>query len=88
MLALRNQRHQAGDVQRVVAQRPWRNLPVQHLHREVGMVGRDLAPALASVFGSDPHEAYKRVAKSFNALDFHALIVARNWTGPQVHFEQ
>ena len=57
---------------RVPPKRPGRDLAVQHLRGDVGVVGRDLAPALRAVLGGDPHEADELVAERLDALDLHA----------------
>jgi hypothetical protein len=52
------------------------------------MVGRYLAPALASVLRRDAGEADEGVGKSFDFSDLHDPMIAGNRQGLQVHFEQ
>ena len=44
--------------------------------RDVGVVGRDLPPALRPVFRGHPHEADEPVAERLDALDLHAALCA------------
>ena len=69
--------HQGVDVHAVLAQRPRRHLPVQHLDRDVGVVGRYLAPALRAVFGRDAHETDEFVAEGLDTVDLHGAGAAR-----------
>ena len=81
VLALRNEVDQARDVERVLAERPGRDLPVQDRAGDVGVVGRDLAPALRAVVGGDADEADELVAEGLDAADLHASIAcAITWS--------
>ena len=48
-----------------------RDLPVEDLGGDVGVVGRELAPTLGAVLGGDADEADEAVAEGLQALDPH-----------------
>ena len=74
VLALGDHVDQIVDVERVLAQRIGRDLAVQNLRRDVGVVGRDLPPALAALIGADPNEADKLIGEGFDTGDFHNVL--------------
>src|SRR3546814_17854246 len=65
------------DVEGAVAEHMRRDLTVQHLGRDVGVVGRHLAPALAAVVGPYPDEAHELVREGLDARDVHRTTGAR-----------
>jgi hypothetical protein len=76
------------DIGCVVTQGPRCHLAVNNLGSQVSVVGRHLAPAMAAVLGGNPDKTDKGVAKSFNAFDFHGLMILGNLMNSQVHFEK
>ena len=71
VLALGDQVHKAVDITGVVAERMGRHLAVQHQGRDVGVVGRDLAPAFGARLGPHPHQADELGAEGLEGLDLH-----------------
>ena len=63
MLALGDQVDQRLDVERAPAERMGRDLAVEDQRGDVGVVGRDLAPALGAVVGPDAQQPEVRVLK-------------------------
>src|SRR5690606_24185065 len=55
------------------AQRPWRDLPVQDLRGDVGMVGRGLPPAGGAVFGCYTDKGDVGGGESLYAADLHGF---------------
>lgn len=55
----------------VHAQHVRRHLPMQNLGRDVGAIGRHLAPPGRAVFGRDPYKADKFGGKGFDRVQFH-----------------
>jgi hypothetical protein len=77
MLPLGDRIDQRVDIQRVRAQRPGRNLAVEDLRGDVGVIGRNLPPALGAFIGSHPYEANEFVAESLEAGDLHGRFLSR-----------
>jgi hypothetical protein len=73
VLLLGDQIHQVIDVDRRLAKRVGRHLPVHDLCRDVGVIGRDLAPADVAGVGRDLDEADELVGEGFNVTDFHVV---------------
>jgi hypothetical protein len=71
VLALGDEVDQAVDVEGVVAEGMGRHLAVQHQRRDVGVVGRHLAPTLAALVASDPHQADEFIAEGLDGLNLH-----------------
>ena len=63
---------QLVDQKRVGSQRIGGDLSMQHLAGDVGVVGRDLPPALRSVDGSDPYEPDPAIAERLERADAHS----------------
>ena len=57
----------AGDIK-------WNYLPVENLTRNVGVVGRDLAPTGVTRIGGHAHEADIAVGEGFELGDFHGAL--------------
>ena len=77
MLALMDE---GGEIQeignRIIAidaapQNPGRDLPMQHLRRDVGMVGRHLPPAGLATIGRQPHKTDFGRGEAFQPCDPH-----------------
>ena len=62
---------ESARVERVHAHHVRRDLAVQHLGRDVGVVGRDLAPALGAVVRPHPNERHPLVAEGLDPVDAH-----------------
>ncbi len=60
------------DVERVPTERVRRDLPVEDLRGDVGVVRCDLTPALRSVVGLYADEGNVRVTEGLDALDLHS----------------
>ena len=71
MLTLRNQFHQAIDVVDVGPQSMRRNLAMNHLGSDVGVVGRDLTPTLGPAVAAHPDQADEAGAERLDALNLH-----------------
>ncbi len=71
VLPLRDHVGQSGDIVSIGAQGPARHLAVKDLAGDVGIVVRDLSPALQSILGRDPDEADERRAEGLQAFDLH-----------------
>ena len=71
MFEFRNARHQRRDVQRILAQRMRRDLTVQHLRGDVGVIRRHLPPTARATVGGHPDQADEAVAECFDGGDFH-----------------
>ena len=56
MLGLEHRRAEPVELVELGAHQPRRDLPVEHLRAQVGVVGRELAPSLLAVVGAHPHE--------------------------------
>ena len=56
---------------------------MQDLDRDVGVVGRDLAPALDAAFGRNPHEPDPLVGKGLDGFQFHGALPATRLSRPQ-----
>ena len=74
VLALRHGVEQRVEVVAVLPEHPGRHLPVQHLRRDVGMVGRELAPALRPFRVRHPDEADEGGAEALDRHDPHGPI--------------
>ena len=72
MLPLGDQVDEAVDVQRLVPERTGRDLAMDDQCRDVGIVGRDLAPALGAALGPDPEHAHVARAEGLDARYPHA----------------
>ncbi len=75
--------HQRRDVQKIrhriaainePSDYPGGHLPVQHLRRDVGMVGRHLAPAERPVLGGDPDKSDIRTGETLDPVYAHGSL--------------
>lgn len=73
MLKFRYVRDQSMDVGDVLAQRVRGDLTMQNLHRDVGMIRRNLPPTADAVLGGDFHHTDELRAKCFNGGYFHGV---------------
>src|SRR5919107_3669724 len=71
MLAVGDEVGQALHVERVVAERVRGDLAVKDEGGDVGVVGRDLAPALRPVVRADPHHGDLAGGERLDARDPH-----------------
>jgi hypothetical protein len=71
VLELRNRVDDGVDVERVATQRVRRNLPVQDLGGDVGVIRRNLAPPLRSFVRAHANQCDLRVPEALDAGDPH-----------------
>ena len=74
VFALVDEGQRIGVVERICAQRMARHLAVEDLAGDVGIVGRDLAPALVTGIGGDADEADEFVAEGFKLADLQGAL--------------
>ena len=61
------------EIQRIGAQRMGRHLPMEHLRRQIGVIGGQLAPARRPTFRRRPHDTDEFVAKGLQPRDPHRI---------------
>ncbi len=73
MLAFGDQRDQSFDIESVRAKGIGRDLAVEDLGGDVGIIGRQLPPTLPAPVGGDADKADIAVREGLQALDFHGI---------------
>ena len=71
VLLLRNDIDQPVQIERIPSERIRCHLPMQHEGGNIGIIGRDLPPSLAAVFGGYLYETNKLRAEGLDLRDFH-----------------
>ena len=69
MFAPLDQVNEARNVAAIGTQRPWYDLPVKHLCRDVGVVSGGLPPAEGAILRRDADKANKLIVEGFKAAD-------------------
>ena len=72
MLSERNEVYQSLDVGARFAQHPGRDLSVNNPGRDIGIVGRDLTPAVSTILSCDLDESQIFATESFYACNLGA----------------